>query len=231
MKHLIYIFCLAFLVFGCSKPSNDDGNPEGVGNVGTVGGVKLYFPQENMLCNIGSNVTQTESTVYFEWEANGSGNYTIIIENLSTGNIIQQDTSSDIIPIVLQRATPYKWFIESVNGLKTEQSAIWQFYNSGPGVQSYAPFPAVIVAPNMAKSLASTNSVRLQWIGNDVDNDIVGYDVYFGTQATPSIFASDITNNEAAVSVSSGIIYYWKIITKDTLGNTSDSGIYQFKIL
>lgn len=232
MKHLISVFCLVFLVFGCSKSSTNDGNGEGNpdidGNEGTTGSVTLYFPQENMLCNIGSNVTPTESTVYFEWEANGSDNYRITVQNLLTGTSIQEETTSDIIPIVLQRATPYKWFIVSVKGAKTVQSSTWQFYNSGPGVQSYAPFPAVIVAPDMAASLAATNSVTLQWTGSDVDNDIAGYDVYFGTNENPDIHVSDISANQTIVAVVSNTIYYWKIITKDSLGNTSDSGIFQF---
>jgi hypothetical protein len=31
------------------------------------------------------------------------------------------------------------------------------------------------------------------------------------------------------VAVSSGVTYYWKIVTKDIQGNISDSGIFQFK--
>ena len=236
MKQVVYIFCLAFLVFGCSKSSNgtdpngenpDDGN----GNEETISGVKLYFPQENMLCNEGTNLTPTESTVYFEWRANGADNYIITIENLSTGNVIQRETNEDIIPITIQRATAYKWFVESVLGSTTEQSDTWQFYNAGPGAQSYAPFPAEIVSPSMAESLPITNIVTLQWTASDVDDDIAGFDVYFGTNETASdVHASNINTTEATVSVVSGTIYYWKIITKDALGNTSDSGVFQFRV-
>jgi hypothetical protein len=236
MKHLLYIICLGFLVFGCSKSAVDDFNPDGenpdnVGVDGTDGGVALYFPQENMLCNEGTNLTPTESTVNFEWRANGSDNYKITIENLSTGNIIQRETTEDIIPIVIQRATAYKWFVESVKGSKTDKSATWQFYNAGPGVQSYAPFPAVIIAPTMAQSITTTSAVTLQWTGSDVDDDIVGYDIYFGTNASPVIFSSDITATELVVPTTSNTIYYWKVITKDSAGNTSDSGVYQFEVL
>ena len=234
MKRIVYIFCLSFLVFGCSKSSTNEGdggiNPGEVGNEGEVKGVKLYFPQENMLCNEGTNLTPTESTVYFEWEANGSDNYKITIENLSTGNIIQQETAEDIIPIIIQRATAYKWYVESTSGSKTEQSDTWQFYNAGPGAQSYAPFPALIIAPTMAEFLAATSSVTLQWSGNDVDDDIVGYDVYFGTDSNPSLQASDITNTQLTVSVASGTVYYWNVTTKDSEGNTSESGVYQFEV-
>ncbi|MEL0456978.1 hypothetical protein WJN01_12130 [Flavobacteriaceae bacterium SZ-1-7] len=237
MKKVITILCLFFLIFGCSKSSNDGGdlgeNPDGEGNQGINRiGVKLYFPQENMLCNLGEDITPTHSTVYFEWEANGSDNYKITVENLSNGNIIQDETVADIIPVILDRATPYSWYIESVSSSKTEKSEVWQFYNAGPGVQSYAPFPAVIEAPLMATSFPSgTTTVTLKWTGNDVDDDIVGYDVHFGTAENPNAHSSDITTTEVSVSVFSGTIYYWKVITKDSFGNTSDSGIFQFKVL
>jgi hypothetical protein len=237
MRYIIFIFCLAFLVLGCSNnPVNDpegkEENPVVVNpDFGAAIAVNLYFPQENSLCNLGTNITPTESTVFFEWQDNDSDNYKIVVENLSTGNIIERESTEDIIPITIQRATVYKWYVISFKGSRSEESETWQFYNAGPGVQSYTPFPAAIVAPSMAQSIANTNSVTLKWTGSDVDDDIVGYDVYFGTQATPSVYASDITANEANVSVTTGTIYYWKVITKDELGNTSDSGLYQFKVL
>ena len=40
MKRIVYIFCLAFLIFGCSKSSTNEGdggeNPYGIGNGGEV---------------------------------------------------------------------------------------------------------------------------------------------------------------------------------------------------
>jgi hypothetical protein len=237
MRNIIFIFCLTFFVYGCSnnpvnKPEREEENPIEVNpDLGAATAVNLYFPQENSLCNLGTDITPDESTVFFEWQDNDSDSYKIVVENLSSGNIIERESNEDIIPITIQRATVYKWYVISVKGSRTEESDTWQFYNAGPGVQSYAPFPAAIVAPSMAQSIATTNSVTLKWTGNDVDDDIVGYDVYFGTQATPSVFASDIIANETDVSVISGTIYYWKIITKDALGNTSDSGVYQFKVL
>lgn len=235
MKQALYIICLALLVLGCSTSSDSNvtegSKPPDAENEVTDLEVKLYFPQENMLCNEGTNLTPTESTVFFEWRSNGADNYKIVIENLSSGTIIERETTEDIIPIVIQRATAYSWYVEAESEGEIEQSETWQFYNAGPGAQSYAPFPAAIIAPNMAQSIAATTTVTLQWTGNDVDDDIVGYDVYFGTNATPDLFASDISTTESNVSVTSGAIYYWKVITKDSLGNTSDSGVFQFRVL
>jgi len=238
MKHILYILALFFIVFGCSNDDNgnnrggdDDNTDDEV--IETVTGVQLYFPQEDMLCNEGTNLTPTESTVYFEWEANSNaGTYRITIENLLTGAIIEEETTSDIIPIVIDRATPYSWYVEYDFFGSTQKSEVWQFYNAGLGVESYVPFPATIVAPTMAESIAATTTVTLQWTGADIDDDIVGYDVYFGTEPIPTTaYSSDIIVNELSVSVVSRTIYYWKVITKDTFGHTSDSGTFQFRVL
>ena len=62
-----------------------------------------------------------------------------------------------------------------------------------------------------------------------MDGDIVGYDVYFGTSNNLPLLKANVTdpfiNN---VSVPAKAIYYWQIITKDSQGNSSDSGVYQF---
>lgn len=105
-------------------------------------------------------------------------------------------------------------------------------YMSRLGVMSYTPFPATITAPLFgAKVTASAGSVSLTWSGSDVDNDIVGYDVYLGTAAIPPLYKTNITDSFLNnVSASSNTTYYWKVITKDSQGNTSDSGIFQFSV-
>ena len=237
MKKLICVTLLVFLCFSCYKDgesltTNEDRNPDGTIVDESLLMVNLQFPHNNELCNLGTNVTPTQSTVFFEWELNQNViRYTIFIENLISGTIIQEETTEDKIGIMLDRATPYSWYIVASSDLETEQTETWKFFNAGPGAQSYAPFPTVIVAPNMAQSLSATSSVTLQWTGSDVDNDIVNYDIYFGTSESPSIYASDFVGNETTVSISSGQIYYWKVVTKDSEGNTSGSGVFQFKVL
>ncbi|NMH89389.1 hypothetical protein [Flavivirga algicola] len=238
MRKLIYIICLAFLVFGCSRSSVDNGdggedieNPDENPNPDSPLAVTLVFPHEDSLCNEGTDLTPTESTVFFEWQASDKAeNYVVYIKNILTGDVIQRQTTNDKVPVVINRATPYSWYVESSDGTKSEKSATWKFFNAGPGVQTYAPFPATINAPAMAASINGGN-VTLQWTGSDVDNDIVGYDIYLGTNNNPDIHTSDVTTNELSVSVTSGTIYYWKVVTKDAVGNTSDSDVFQFKVL
>lgn len=74
--------------------------------------------------------------------------------------------------------------------------------------------------------------VDLKWKGSDADNDIIGYEVYLGTTATGmTILESNVTNMFlTGVSVTPGTKYYWKVVTKDARGNTSNSITFNFSV-
>ncbi|GAA4277082.1 hypothetical protein [Aquimarina mytili] len=233
MKKLIFLFSLIILLPNCSSDSDESGNEQQTTQNPTAS--KLIFPFENSLCNVGTNITSTESTVLFEWESSANtDSYELELTNLTTGDTSIHQSTETQTPIVLSRGTPYSWYVISKSNAITEtaQSAIWKFYNAGDAIESYAPFPAEAISPAMAESVrVTTNELILDWRGTDVDDDIVGYDLYFDTTATPEIIANDIEESTFSVSIASNTIYYWKIITKDSRGNTSDSGLFQFKIL
>ncbi|OZV67539.1 hypothetical protein [Winogradskyella aurantia] len=234
MKRLTYLLSIFIVLFGCSNPS--DGTPEnGSGNGGSQddpNGVLLVFPEESSLCNEGTEPTPTQSTVFFEWEPNDNAqSYTLTVENLATGAISQFDTEDFIFPVTIERAQAFRWSVNYEAQGETKESEVWNFYNAGPGVQTYPPFPAEIIAPTMAQSLPATSSVVLQWNGSDVDEDITGFDLYFGTENPPAIMVTDILVNQSTVSVTAGTIYYWSIVTRDAAGNSSESGVYQFVVL
>jgi len=224
----ILLFILINLV-ACNK---DDSFPE-LPKVPSA--VKLVFPFESSVCNEGAYISPTESTVLFEWEEGlYTDRYELILRNLETNEISSHLVDNTEIPIVLKRGIPYEWYIISTSNsvFETAQSSLWRFYNAAEAIKSYAPFPAEIISPFMSETISTTsNEITLDWNGNDVDDDIVSYDVYLGTSSTPDIIQNDhtesILNN---VPISSSTIYYWKIITRDSRGNTSDSGVYQFKI-
>jgi hypothetical protein len=231
MKKIAYLFSLVVFVLGC-KDTTDDGPIDAGNGRDLPEGVQLIFPFEDSLCNEGTNLTPTESTVYFEWAPNDNAEiYILHIENLTTGDITQYETVDFILPVTIPRAYPFRWFVEYNYQNETKISPSWNFYNAGAGLQNYAPFPAEIISPTMAQTLTSTTSLVLQWTGNDVDDDIVSYDVYFGTNNPPTINTSDISSNQLTVAVAPSNIYYWEVVTKDASGNSSESGIYQFKVL
>jgi hypothetical protein len=112
-------------------------------------------------------------------------------------------------------------------------SETWLFYNAGSET-TYAPFPAQIVNPTSGSTVQKdiANEVYLEWSGADVDNDIDSFEVFFSEVNPPStsVGITNSTTMELPVGVESGTVYYWRVLTTDLEGNTSDSGVFDFKV-
>jgi hypothetical protein len=193
----------------------------------------LNVPLKDEVCLTGKVISDSESTVEFKWSAAGyAENYELSIKNLLTSAITTHTTSATNIVLTLMRNTPYSWFVTSKSSKSptTAVSPTWKFYNSGLGATSYPPYPAEIISPTLGQKVTAVNGkLTLQWRGLDTDNDIVNYDVYFGTSNAPGILQSKLSETSLAnVAVNPATTYYWKVITRDAKGNTSDSGTFQF---
>lgn len=231
MKHykIELLVLLAVLSFGCGGGGDDELPP--VPPTATT----LIFPLQNSECTEGSAQTDTKSTISFKWNASANtDSYEVVVKNLNSSISNSYATNTTTKDIVLDRAVPYSWKVisKSVSVSQTATSPTWKFYNAGEGLKTYPPFPAEIIEPSMGEYITSTNNtVSLKWKGTSVSNNIVSYDVYFGTANPPSLHKANHTSVElTGVVVTVNTIYYWKIVTKDAKGNSSDSGIYNFKI-
>ncbi len=247
MKKRILFISVILILTGCGKGGSDSnpapapggGTPTGGGGTTTVPApvnALLTLPSQNAVCTTGTITSATESTVLFTWNASANTNsYDLNLKNLLTSTTTVQNTASTQLNVTLLRNTPYSWYIVSKSSTTaaTAQSDVWKFYNAGPGTVTYSPFPAEIISPTYAQSVTiTTGMVNLTWQGSSVNpGTIAAYDVYFGTTTVPALLKSGVTDSFLnAVSVTSKTTYYWKVITKDILGNTSDSGIFQFSV-
>jgi len=194
----------------------------------------LSLPLKDEPCTSGIIVSDTESRVVLKWlpSANTSS-YKVTIKNLAKSSIAEYTSDQPELEVKLFRNTPYSWFVTSISSATpaTAQSETWKFYNAGPGQISYAPYPAEIISPLMAQQLnTGTTTVKLEWKGADVNNDITGYDVFFGG-SDPVLIKSNVSDPFVnGVAVTGQTTYYWKVVTKDAAGNTSDSGLFQFYV-
>ena len=194
----------------------------------------LVFPLNNSECTEGSNITSTQSTISFDWsDAANTDSYQLVLKNLETQSINTYNSNSSALDIAIAKGTPFSWHIISKSNGTTEtaQSATWKFYNAGDAITSYAPFPAELVAPSMGANLeSSVTNVTLDWVGSDVDNDITEYEILFGTDSPPSTSLGTTASSNWEASVATGNTYYWRVITKDSQNNSSNSEIFQFKV-
>nr|WP_294947455.1 hypothetical protein [uncultured Mucilaginibacter sp.] len=223
MRQLIYISLIAFVLVGCIKEAA----------VPPPGRTRLIFPEANALCTSGTIISDTESKLTFKWTAaqNADG-YDMIVKNLLTGELETYSTDKNEYEASLLRATPYAWFIKatSTKTAAVTSSDTTKFYNAGAANITYAPYPADILFPLLAQAIpAGSGKITLDWDGADVDNDITTYDIYFGTTPTPPALKLNLTDSKLAdVPVTAGNTYYWKIVTHDSEGNVSDSGVFLF---
>ncbi|WP_448702316.1 hypothetical protein ACFGVR_08215 [Mucilaginibacter sp. AW1-3] len=227
-KYIIILTAIAALMAGCGKKNDPNGAPD-------PQAAKLTFPAQSSACTTGTVISSTQSTIVFTWNsASGTDSYEIDIKNLLTGTIATQTVSTNQYTATLLRDTPYSWYVvsKSSSSAVTAKSEVWKFYNAGIGTVSHPPFPADNLSPTFGQNVSATaGAINLSWTASDPDNDIAAYDVYFGTTSTPAISKSNITDKFAnGITVTSRTTYYWKVVTKDAAGNTSDSGVFQFKV-
>jgi hypothetical protein len=228
MREYLVLFLIVLAIAGCKKKkkaatSTVPGQPE------------LITPAQNSICISGTVVSDTESQVLFTWKPTvNTDRYDLVLKNLLTYTSTTVTTTDTKVNATLLRNTPYEWYISAKQDISstTTQSNGWKFYNSGAGVVSYPPFPADIAFPTFGQIIGATNGkIELYWSGNAVANNIASYTVLLGTTSNPPVLKSNLTESflkDVAITVNT--TYYWRVITFDTDGNYTDSGLFQFKV-
>lgn len=240
MKKIIalsYIFSFALLSCGGGGDDNtgggDDGDDDTPPTAAAPKAATLVFPDANTECNEGVVINDAQSEVDFKWDASAdTDSYEVNILNLNTNQTKKSNSTTNSKVIAIDRGTPYEWFVisKATGTTETATSAKRRFYNQGAGVENYAPFPAEVVNPERGTTIATTTSVALEWTASDVDNDIESYEILFGTSTEPTTSLGTTTTNTMDATVASGSVYYWRVITTDSQGNSSDSEIFEFGV-
>ncbi|MCQ6957181.1 hypothetical protein [Mucilaginibacter aquariorum] len=194
----------------------------------------LSLPEDGQPCFLGTSVSDTQSKVSFSWNmAANTDSYELHIKNLLTGDSTRQSTTMPTASVSLLKNTPYSWYVVSRSGKVTVTAAskVWKFYNSGPGISVYPPYPAQLLAPaNGAQfDTPANNLVRVEWTSAAGSSPIKEMMIYTGTDAGTGYMAGTIgAGNVFTLAVSPKTLVYWKVVTKDLLGNTSTSQVYSF---
>lgn len=232
MRRCIIFILLILVISGCKKKRS---TTDSTTTTTIPGKPTLTTPANNAICISGTTVSLTESQVLFTWSSTANTNsYDLVLKNLLTNTSTTTNTTDTKATVTLTRNTPYSWYVSAKqnSSTTTTQSDTWKFYNSGAGTISYAPFPAEIIAPTYGQIIAAVNNkVDLSWKGSSVDNNITGYNVCFGTSTNPPIIKTGVTDSFlSSVAVTTNTTYYWRVITVDSNGNYTDSGLYQFNV-
>lgn len=246
MKKIFLIITLVSFIVACGG-GGDDAPPPVV--VNPPAAANLTFPANGEICAIAKDLTGNDGdpnrtyTVEFKWtgDATTSSNvkYTLTLTNTDSDTSADFETtaSSSDVTLDITGIIPggdYSWqVVASKDGTsETTASAIQTFKAAGVAQVSFAPNTANPVSPNRNQVLASTTtSVTLEWTGSDQNNDINEYDVYFGEANPPTdVVTVPSTTTTRVVTTTANTIYYWRVITRDVVGNESSSAIFQFTV-
>lgn len=226
MRKILVLICLVS-VFGCGK-KDDPKPPEQV---------SLLFPERNSECTTGVDQDANTSRVTFMWQkSDNTDSYELRVTNLNTSTVQTISTSSTTSSLPLLKGQPYTWLVRSRNDQvrNTVSSEMWSFYNAGSRT-TFAPFPAEILTPKMSEKVFKdiNNDITLSWSAADLDDDIESIEIYFSEQNPPSQLEATLSGSASSlkVSVTSGTMYHWSVITIDAEGNATSSGVYTFSVL
>ena len=195
----------------------------------------LQLPRNNEICADGIIVSTSRTKILFKWEASKNTDaYVLSIKNLENAQITTYSTDKTQLEIELDRNLAYSWFITSKNTQISKEIStdVWKFYNPAPAQTSFSPFPAELIAPRYGEVIPlSATTVTLKWAAIDPDGDIDSYDVYLSNTNVPVLFKSGLkTAVLADLLLDRNKTYYWKISTRDSKGNRSNSDVYVFKL-
>lgn len=231
-KSLIYfVLSLVMLNTACSNDVEEQSTPE-------VGEINLASPLDSSTCE-GTSISSTKCEVTLAWEPTSENDtYTLTMTNLNTNKVlfVKNNIAATTYKVTLEKNVPFSWKVTSTDNTSKEISnisPIWKFYASAAGsVSNFAPFPANMIAPIQDKVVSPVDGkIVLKWSGADTDSDSLKYTVYIDQvdgKQTPVAELTNITTNQASVSVNSGV-YYWRVKTSDA-NSSSFSQVVSFTV-
>lgn len=96
------------------------------------------------------------------------------------------------------------------------------------GGTNMAPETPQNLAPVNEDNMVSTRCL-LEWACEDPDNDVLVFDVYFGTGSSPAKVASDVEGySYQCLPIEFSTEYYWKIVAKDPYDHVVSSDLWRF---
>ena len=130
----------------------------------------------------------------------------------------------------LPKGKTFYWRVKAIDSKEAESSytKASRFFTERDAEVNQVPNQPTIITP-ANNIVISKSSVSIQWQATDPDNDVILYDMYFGTdpEALPLIIESASQNNYLA-TLQPKTKYYWKIVVKDHKGGVTIGNIWSF---
>lgn len=139
---------------------------------------------------------------------------------LSFGTIQPSSTSAPVVLNLVASSLPGTYSISANAASVTYDESFQSTTNVSMTVQSGVPpaAPALVSPSNGATGVSLMPT--LSW---NAAGGATSYDVYFGASSSPPFVTNTTGTSYAPATLSSGTIYYWKVVAKNGAGSTSSA--------
>jgi len=125
--------------------------------------------------------------------------------------------------------TTYSWYAIANDSKSETMSDTWHFLTESPGVNHPPDMPSNPDPTNNSTGVGLF--ADLWWSSDDIDGDLITYDVYFeANDSTPDILVSvnQFSTHYDPGYLENDTIYYWQIVAWDSHGNNISGPIWHF---
>ncbi|MEX0274185.1 MAG: hypothetical protein AB3N16_07405 [Flavobacteriaceae bacterium] len=222
---------LALLISSCSSDDNS-GSPQ----------EEDLPPASFTLLSPGNNTSGVSLTPVLEWEEAVDPNGDNVVydiyfnlegETLSDPYVENHPSNSigDDSAAPLDYETTYQWKVVAKDPQgNTTESPVYKFTTAG----NQAPNAFALVSPANETTTENVSGFLLDWEDVvDPENDAIIYNLLIGDEE--DIFyleASNLTDSQFTITdqlEQYNTIFYWKVLAKDSYGNTTESSVFTFK--
>jgi hypothetical protein len=186
-------------------------------------GGSCTVPSAASLSAPANGATGASTSPTLSWAAaSGATSYDVYFGTTSTPAFLSNTTSTSLARTGLTAGATYWWRVVAKNSCGSAASSATYSFTTASSCT--LPGTATISAPaNNATGVAT--STTLSW---SAVSGATGYDVYFGTATSPSLYASPSTSSLAVSSLSGATKYYWRVVAKNACGSGTSTATMSF---
>jgi hypothetical protein len=172
--------------------------------------------------------------ITLQWSASGEGadvlQYDVYFGDNPAPPIVDSDLDQrSLLRSGLETDKTYYWrvVVKNQHGQQVS-SPVWSFKTTNLQNNNPPAIPSDPAPVNGASSQPYT--LTLRWKCSDPDGDPLKYDVYFGTNPTPSeLIVSDQSGTSYQVTkLQESMTYYWRVVAKDNHNGITSSPVWSF---
>lgn len=170
------------------------------------------------------SATTSSTPLSYQWQVYSGGSWTNITSAGSSPTYSGFNSSATLTLTNVAESNnglQYRCVITNDCGASVTSNAATLTVNAVPGC-------AASLSPANAATNQSASGVTLSWSAGT--GSPTGYDVYFGTSATPPLVSSNQAGTSYATGALSGnTLYYWKVVPKSACGDASSCSTISFQ--